>query len=112
MKSISIKWKPFFARLEAAIREAGENKATHFRFAESAEGDTLLILGTKEELKASGKSDIYSALPYDPMDPETWGAWWIPGLLEDDEPKALEMWSDEYEAQKKGIPFQKGGFKS
>ena len=112
MKSISIEWMSLAERLDKAIRLARENKATHFRFAESAEGDTLLILGTKEELKASGKSDIYSALPYDPKDPETWRAWWIPGLLEDDEPKALEMWSDEYEAQKRGISFRKGGFKS
>lgn len=107
MTEIYVSWKPRDERMAEAIRFAREFDSTHFRFAESAEGDTLLILGTKEELKASGKSDIYSALPYDPKDPETWMAWWIPGLLEDDEPKALEMWSDEYEAQQKGIPFRK-----
>ena len=109
MTSISIKWKPLVERLDEAARLAMENSATHFRFAER---NTILLLGTKEELKFAGKGIIYSALPYDPMDPETWEARWMPSCSAYDGSKDLKMWSDEYEALKQGISFKKGGFKS
>lgn len=104
MTSISIEWMSLAERLDKAIRLARENKATHFRFAER---NTLLILGTKAELKASGKGIIYSAMLYDPMDPETWEAQWIPNSSRWECRKDLKMWSDEYEALKRGIPFRK-----
>lgn len=109
MKSIPICWMSLAERLDKAVRLARENKATHFRFAER---NTLLILGTKAELKASGKGIIYSAMLYDPMDPETWEARWMPSCSAYDGSKDLKMWSDEYEALKQGISFGKGGSKS
>lgn len=106
MKSISIDWKPLFERREEAVRLAREAKATHFRFTES---NTMLILGTKDELKLFGKGVIYSAMPYDPMDPETWDARWIPNSSAYDDVKHIKMWSDEYEAFKRGLRYMKGG---
>lgn len=104
MTEIYVSWKPRDERMAEAIRFAREFDSTHFRFAER---NTLLILGSKEELKAAGKTEIFSALPHDDSDPETWGAQWIPNSSRWECRKDLKMWSDEYVAQQRGISFRK-----
>lgn len=105
MQTITLEWKNHDDRVAEAILRAQECGATHFRFL--ARG-TMLQLGCKEELKAAGKGAIYSALPYNAEDPETWGAQWIPNCTQYDCRKDLKMWSDEYEARRKGLALRKG----
>lgn len=92
------------ARMSVGLHFARLFGKPHFQFTASK---TLLSIGFKEDLKSLRKTEIFSALDYDASDPETWGAQWIPTSDRWGRRKDLRMWSDEYEAQKKGIPFRK-----
>lgn len=80
---------------EHAISEAQRLGFSHYRIAKDA-----IVLGSKAELKRGSYANIYTA-HYEENDPDTWGTARIPI-------KGKRVWSDEYEARRKGLALRKG----